>query len=86
MKPEDIKEPTVEAGDVVQITNQDHHWFGCLIVVSEPKSFGCQGYITIPHNNAGNVGDAHIRLNHSDFERVGHAVLVRGSAFEGEQS
>lgn len=83
---QDIKEPTVETGDIVQITNDDHHWFGCLIVVSEPKSFGCQGYISIPKDNRGNVADAYIRLNHSDFERVGHAVLVRGSDTEKEST
>lgn len=76
----------VQAGDIVQVTNDDHHWFGCLIVVSEPKSFGCQGYVSFPKDNAGNVADAYIRLNHADFERVGHAALVRGSAFNGEQS
>ena len=74
---------TLKSGDIVQITNQDHHWFGCLIVVSEPKSFGCQGYISIPKDNVGNVADAYIRLNHADLEVVGHAVLVRG---ESEQS
>jgi hypothetical protein len=70
-------ERKIEMGDVVQITNQDHHWFGCLIVVSEPKTFGCQGYISIPHDNVGDVRDAHIRLNTEDFEYVGHAVLTR---------
>ena len=71
------RERALEAGDVVQITNQDHHWFGCLIVVSEPKTFVCQGYISIPHNNVGDVRDAYIRLNTDDFEYVGHAVLTR---------
>lgn len=76
----------LKAGDIVQITNDSHHWFGCLIVVSEPKSFGCQGYVSIPKDNRGDVADAYIRLNHDDYERVGHAALVRGSAFEGEQA
>lgn len=77
---QEVPEKKLEIGDIVQITNDSHHWFGCLIVVSEPKSFGCQGYISIPHNNVGDVRDAFIRLNHADFETVGHAVLVRGSA------
>lgn len=63
-------------GDIVQITNDQHHWFPCLIVVSEPKSFGCQGYLCIPENNTGDVGQAFIRLNHDDFEQVGQAVVV----------
>lgn len=60
-----------EKGDVVQITNQEHHWFPCLIVVSESKDFGIQGYVTVPKK-----GDAFIRLNHDDFEVVGKSRVI----------
>ena len=68
-----------EKGDVVQITNENHHWFPALIIVSEPKSFGVQGYTVIVNNSDEPNGLAYIRLNHDDLELVGSAVLVKGS-------
>jgi hypothetical protein len=66
----------IKAGDIVQITNEEHHWYPCLIIVSEPKSFGCQGYTTIPKNDEEPSGNAYIRLEHSDYEPVGRALVV----------
>ena len=67
---------THEIGSVVQITNSKHKWFPALVIVTELKSFGIQGYCTIPSND-GNGGNAFIRLNHSDIELVGKAVIIR---------
>lgn len=76
---------SVNAGDIVQVTNDSHHWFGCLIVVTEPRGWGVIGYITIPNNEREKPnGDAFIRLNNEDFEIVGHAVLVRASEDDSE--
>lgn len=61
----------VEEGDIVQITDETHEWFPSLIVVSEVKSFGVQGYVHIPMK-----GDAYIRLDKSKYERVGRAAIV----------
>ena len=69
-------EQFISKGDVVQITNTDHHWFPALIVVSEVKSFGCQGYATVPDGGNKMAGTAYIRLETKDFERVGQAVIV----------
>jgi hypothetical protein len=63
-------------GDIVQIINEKHHWFPCLIIVSEPKSWGIQGYLSIPHDNKGNVGNAYIRLNDDEIVIVGKAAIV----------
>ncbi len=63
-------------GDIVQITNENHHWFPALIVVSEPKSFGVQGYLVVINNSDEGNGLAFIRLNHEDIELVGFAVIV----------
>ncbi len=66
----------VEAGEIVQITNEEHRWYPCLVVVSEPKSFGCQGYVTIPKNDDQPNDNAYIRLEHSDYETVGKVLFL----------
>lgn len=77
----------VAENDIVQIINPEHHWFPALVIVDEPKSFGCQGYIHIPADNRGNVNQAYIRLESDDFIKVGEAVVIRGeSAVLSERS
>ena len=61
----------MEKGIIIQIT-EAHEWVGCLAIVDEVKSFGCQAYVEIPLQ-----GSAYIRLNTSDFEVVGKAILVK---------
>lgn len=61
----------MKPGTIVQVTREGHDWFACLVQVSEPKSFGCQGFVKIPLG-----GEAHIRLRKDDYEVVGEAVLV----------
>jgi len=51
-------------------------WFPCLIVVSEPKSWGIQGYVNIPKDNQGNVSQAYIRLENDQIEKIGVAIVV----------
>jgi hypothetical protein len=64
------------AGDIVQVTNEAHHWFPCLIVVSEIKSFGIQGFAFMPCNDGSGTGEAYIRLNSSDFEPIGASCII----------
>lgn len=66
-----------EEGDIVQITDESHSWFPCLIIVTEQKSWGVQGYMSIPTNDAEPNGNAFIRLKHEQVEKVGKAVFVR---------
>lgn len=67
----------LEKGTIVQITNIEHHWFPCLIIIDEVKNWGIQGYITIPNNNKEEKnGNAFIRLNNEEFEIVGKANMV----------
>ena len=61
----------VEKDDIVQVTNDDNEWFPCLVVVSELKAFGIQGYTSIPKK-----GQAYIRLKFEDYEKVGTALVV----------
>lgn len=63
----------VEVNDIVQI-KPEHEWGGCLLIVTEVKSFGCQGYVEIPKQGA-----AYIRLNKEDYVKVGQAEFVRSS-------
>ena len=41
----------LQPGEIVQLT-PDHEWGPCLLVVSEPKGFGCQGYVQTPMKGA----------------------------------
>lgn len=69
----------VQKGDVVQITNDDHHWFACLIVVTEVRSWGVIGYAMLPTNDDKPNGTAYIRLKNDDFQVIGMASLVLGT-------
>lgn len=60
-------------GDIVQI-NPDHRKFpGFLLVITEPKSFGAQGYLLSEYEfNAVRVdGVAYLRVNFAEIEYIG---------------
>jgi hypothetical protein len=64
----------VAPGDVVQITNPDHPWFPCLLLVTEVKSWGVQAGVLIPESNSENkIATAYNRLNFDEIEYVGRA-------------
>ena len=67
-------------GDVVQITNEGHHWFPAFITITETKPFGCMGYmISVTSNKIEDRNNpAYIRLCFSDFEFIGRAVVIVG--------
>ena len=65
----------VQIGSIVQITDEDHAWFPALIIVTELKDFGIQGYCNMPSNDR-NGGNAYIRLKKSVYELVGKAKIV----------
>ena len=62
----------IELYDVIQI-KPEHKWAGCLAIVSEVKSFGCEAYVEVPQG-----GSAYIRLKKEDYVYVGKAEYVRG--------
>ena len=64
----------LEENDIIQIV-PPHKWGGCIAVVSEQKSFGCQAYVSIPSNDGEPPGQAYIRLKHEDFERIGAKAI-----------
>lgn len=67
----------IRAGDVVQV-NPSHDWGGAFVSVTEVKPWGIVGFVEVPTK-----GQAYVRLEHGDFERVGIAPFVL-SDFDGE--
>lgn len=68
----------ISTGDVIQITDENHPWYPCLLIVDIVKSWGVQAYTLIPQGNNGSEkpGMAFIRLDNEVFERVGQAHVV----------
>lgn len=64
-------------GDVVQI-NPEHKFGGMLLVVTESKIFGCQGYLLAPDNFEAVrfKGKAYLRLKWEEMEYVGNLYWV----------
>ncbi len=63
----------LKAGDVVQIdpAHHEHGFGGCLLLVTEPKSWGVMGFVHIP-GEAG--GEAYYRVGFQHIELIGPAV------------
>lgn len=63
---EEIKE-----NSVIQITETGQEgWVGCLLQVSEVKSWGVLGWVQIPLK-----GSAYLRVKFEDLEYIGDAVM-----------
>lgn len=62
----------VQENDLIQV-NEDGppHWFRCILVVDEVKSWGVQAYCTIPHARGEPAGDAYMRLEWKEFDVLG---------------
>ena len=56
-----------DVGDIVQVDPSKEVFGGCMVVVTEVKSWGIQGYV----QSAGVDGQQYIRLNFDDFETTG---------------
>lgn len=65
----------LEIGDIVQL-KPEHKFGGMLVVVSEPKSFGCQGYLmsAFDFEAVKFKGRAFVRPKFEDFEYIGKIV------------
>lgn len=68
----------LEVGDLVQLNPEGPFpvFAGCIMVVTDPKSWGAQGYIQAL--GAGNKpgGQAYLRVMHGDMVKVGKAHWV----------
>lgn len=76
-------EDTTDVHDVIQITDPKHHWFPCLLIVTEVRSWGVVALCLIPNNGRKPTGTAYVRLLFGVFEVVGPAILTPG---EGDES
>ena len=56
-----------DVGDLVQVNPSVEVFGGCIVVVTEPKSWGVQGYV----QSAGVPGQQYIRLKFADIEWTG---------------
>jgi hypothetical protein len=64
----------IEIGDIVQVDPMASDTFGaCLVVVTEIKSWGIQGYV----QSAGVDGQHYIRLNFDQFNVTGGKSIWR---------
>lgn len=82
-----MKKRDLEIGDVVQLKPDYGNGFGgMLVVVTEPKEFGCQGYLMAYHsvNAVTWKGKAYLRPSWADMEYVGklHWLEADGSDTE----
>ncbi len=61
----------IKEGSVIQVNENIPDWCGCLMIVSEVKSFGCVAGLKIPFK-----GTAYLRLTSEQYDYIGEAALV----------
>lgn len=67
---DESRKDEIKVGDIVQANPKTTEWGPSLVVVSEIKSFGIQGYTHVPRG-----GDAFVRLKWSDIEPTGGSAV-----------
>lgn len=70
---------TLEVGQVVQLspeTCRNKMFGGCMMTVTEPKSWGAQGYVQALGEDGKMGGQAYYRANWEEMEHVGYAVFM----------
>lgn len=66
-----MNERKFEVNDIVQVNPSKEMFGGCLVVVTEVKSWGIQGYV----QSAGVPGQQYIRLTWDDIEPTGGVAV-----------
>ena len=69
----------IQPGDVVQLdpdTTRNRMFAGCLMIVSEMKPWGVQGYVQALGQNGEPGGQAYYRAHWDEIEYVGPAVWI----------
>lgn len=61
------KDDILREGDIVQVNPNVETFGGCMVVVTEIKGWGIQGYV----QSAGIPGQQYIRLKFADIESTG---------------
>jgi hypothetical protein len=57
---------TVNPGDIVQADPEVTHWGPCLVVVTDVKGWGIQGFTSMPR-----TGRAYVRLTWGEMKPTG---------------
>lgn len=72
-----MEKTELKPGDIVQL-RPDHKFGGMLLVVIDPKYFGCSGYLMSEYNfDAVRFNEiAYILANFEDFEYVGRIQWI----------
>ena len=65
----------MDKGSIIQIIDEKHPWYPCVLVVDEVKSWGIVAYISMPLEK-GNVGEAFNRIEEGKYEYCGEASIV----------
>ena len=65
----------LQRGDVVQIApNAENAFGGCFMLVTEPKSWGAQGFVAVPERRGVPPAEAYVRAEWEQMEYVGRAA------------
>ena len=74
-----MKQQNLVPGQLVQLnpeTVRNKMFSACIMVVTEPKSFGAQGYVQALGENGEPGGQAYYRAKWEEMEIVGNAEWV----------
>jgi len=74
-----VTKQDLKVGDLVQLNPQivrNQAFAGAIMVISEPKPFGAQGYVQVLGENREPGGQAYYRANWDEMEKVGIAYWV----------
>lgn len=63
----------VEPHDIVQLAPKPDNWGPMLVIVTEVKAWGVQGYWMVAEKRGVPPACAYIRVKHGDYVRVGRA-------------
>ena len=58
-------------GDIVQVNPEKEMFGGCMVVITEVKTWGIQGYV----QSAGVPGQQYIRVKNEDFKATGGKAI-----------
>lgn len=73
--------------DIVQITDPDHAWYSCILIVSEVKSWGVLASVYRPTSNDNhNIITYLNRLEYRQIRKVGHSIIDMTATMYGLQA
>lgn len=79
----------IAKGDIVQLnpeTTRNRMFAGCLMVVTEPKNFGAQGFVQALGENGEPGGQAYYRARWEELEQTGGRAQWVPGGFDDEES